>query len=80
MLKITYFAATENMGDNVTEADAASYRVWAKEQIEAQYPEAEVTVSKEQNLNSFWCNDDEKETEVGDFCKSLWDSCPWSWV
>lgn len=80
MKEITYYAAIENMGDNVTEADADGYREWAKGQIESEYPNAEVEVSKEQNLKGFYCSDEEIEEEVSDFLNTLWDKCPWSWV
>lgn len=78
MSKITYYAATENMGDNVTEVDAEGYRAWAKEQIEAEYPAANVVVSKSQCLRSV--DADEEFEGAEEFCKSLWDKCPWSWV
>lgn len=78
MSAITYYSATENMGDDVTESDAEQYRAWAKAEIEAEYPEAEVTVSKSQSLRSVDADDDLDGVE--DFCKSLWDNCPWSWV
>ena len=80
MSEITYYAAIENMGDNITASDAAGYREWAESQLSAEFPEAEIEVSKEQNLKSFSCSDDMDEDEVGQFCKSLWDKCTWSWV
>jgi len=79
-MKITYFASIENMGDNVTEADAYGYREWALAELSAKYPEAEIEVSDEQNLIQASCDDDSREDEIGDFCSRLWDRCPWSWV
>ena len=79
-MKITYFASIENMGDNVTDADADGYRNWAFDQLSAEYPDAEIEVSDEQNLKSFSCDDDSLEDQVGEFCSRLWDRCPWTWV
>lgn len=78
MAQITYYAATENMGDNVTESDAEQYRAWAKSEIEAEYPGVEVEVSESQYLRSVDADDELEGVE--DFCKSLWDRCPWSWI
>ena len=80
MSTITYYASIENMGDNVTESDAGGYIEWAKSELENEYPGVDVEVSSEQNLASFRCSDDLDEDEVGQFCKSLWDKCPWTWV
>lgn len=79
-MEIKYYASIENMGDNVTESDASGYREWVQEQIEAEYPEASVEVSGEQSLRSVDCSDDDELEGVAEFCKSLWDKCPWSWV
>ena len=50
-MQITFFAANETMGDH-SDADCNAFRAWAAEQIEAEYPGAEVFVSKEQSLQN----------------------------
>lgn len=74
---ITYFAATENMG-NASEHDGAQYRAWAAAQIEIRYPDADVDVVDEQSLVIGRVDDYEMEYEVLEFLGGLWDSCPWS--
>ena len=80
MSNITYFASIETMGDNVTEADAEGYREWAKSELEKEFPGVEIEVSSEQKLYSFECDSELDEDYIGQFCKSLWDRCPWTWV
>lgn len=80
MSYITCYAATENMGDETTESSADQYRDWAASELEKQFPNVDIEVSDEQNLKSFSCSDDLDEDFVGQFCKSLWDNCPWDWV
>ena len=78
-MKIQYYAASSTMGD-ISEADCNTYRAWAKRQIEAEYKDAHVEVLNEENLNvSAWTDEDDKQGEVDEFCRRLWDRCPWDW-
>ena len=76
---IDYRAATCNMGES-TEQDGDNYRVWAKEQIEARYPDADIDVLDEDRPST--CSNDEyddnEEIECLEFLAGLWDVCPWT--
>ena len=78
--KIVYGAATVNMGDT-TEAQAEHFREWAQEQIEARFPDADVTVSEaDEPTRSHAYTDDGVEIDLQDeameFCAGLWDQRP----
>lgn len=82
--KIIYRAATSNMGD-VTEQDGDNYRAWAKAQIEAKYPKANVEAldedMKSEVIVSGCTSRDESLDEweaAHEFLRELWDSCPWT--
>jgi glutathione peroxidase-family protein len=77
-MKITYFADDTSMGDNSPE-DCNLFRRWAKEQLQAAYPEHEIEVSDKPSLRQFSTNDFDNEDEIGDFCSRLWAHCPWDW-
>ncbi|MGL5397957.1 MAG: hypothetical protein ACRDBQ_22205 [Shewanella sp.] len=76
-MKITYFAATENMGD-ASECDGQNFRSWAFAQIESRYPDADIEVLDEQSLVTGRVDEEEIECEVLEFLDGLWDRCPWS--
>ena len=79
--KIVYGAATVNMGDT-TETQAEYFRDWAQEQIEARFPEADVTVSDaDEPTRAYVYTDDGEDIDLQDeameFCAGLWDRAPW---
>lgn len=84
--KIVYAAADENMGD-CTPADCDAYRAWAKAEIEAEYPNAEIEVTDDHTSNSrvivsgeYSREHEELQGETYEFMSRLWDRCPWDWV
>lgn len=77
-----------NMGE-ATEADAAGYREWIAEKMQAEFPGAEVDVFEEDSTYAVEVCDltDEEELNYNQlrdrvyaFAQYCWDSCPWSWV
>ena len=83
--KITYCAATENMG-NTTEADANNYRAWAAREIAAACPDAHIEVLDDVNQSCAQSDAEDcevaykEEQEAIELLAALWDRCPWSGV
>ena len=75
--KITYCAATCNMGES-TEQDGENYREWAAEMIANEYPDAYVDVLNTDRHTVVTADDYDDEIEALEFCDSLWSACPWT--
>lgn len=75
-LQITYYAADVNMGDTPAK-ECDQFRVWAKQQLESEFPGHDITVSEDNSLNTCNTDDIDNEEQIADFCSRLWDRCPW---
>lgn len=77
-MEITYYADDCSMG-NTSSTDCDKFREWAEKELEKEYPEYEITVTDEENLQTSWTDNLEDEEGINDFCSRLWDNCPWNW-
>lgn len=78
--QITYYADNGSMGDTPVQ-DCDAYRSWAANRLQQEYPDCEITVSSKPCLDTIRISDDlhEREREIQEFAKRLWDTCPWNW-
>lgn len=77
---IIYRAANVNMGDTSPD-QADKYRTWALEQIQNEYPDADVSV-EDSDRGSEVATDDGSYQDEEDallLLSGLWDACPWDW-
>ncbi len=75
---ITYYANTNDMGDDVTDEDIQKYLEWAEQELTREFPEYEVEISDEPSLETCHTSDIFSEDRIYDFCSRLWDSYPWN--
>lgn len=73
---INYSTDNNSMGDT-SDQNCDKFREWAKEELEREYPDYDITVSDEQK--NLYTDDIDNEDEIIDFCSRLWDNCPWDW-
>lgn len=76
--KIIYYAPTSNMGET-SERDAEKYREWARKELKNKFPDFDVEVSDQDNINSFWTNIDDVQVNdiIALIIKDLWNYCRW---
>ena len=74
---ICYYAPDNKMGD-CSDAACQYYRAWAHDELARAYPGSEIEVTAEDSLSRFWTDDELNEQEIGDYIRSLWDRCPWT--
>lgn len=81
--------AAHNYGDGCTEADAAGYRAWIREQLEREFPTAAIEINEREHTYATQVEiDDESDYQaardlrdaVEIFAAECWDKCPWDWV
>lgn len=78
--KITVPCTDDTMGDTTSE-DCNAYRVWFAEQLEAEYPGADVTVTDKHGRIEVETDDDSDDRsiveELHEFSNRCWDRCTW---
>ena len=70
--EIIHYAYDGNMGDGMTEKDCQEYRDFAEAELNKEYPNYDISVVNEDNLESAYTDDFENEEEIKMFCKELW--------
>lgn len=81
--RITYCAATVNMGD-ASDQDGDNYRAWAYAELEKEYPETCIGVYNSERSSAcssdcdYWKDQDNEEIQCYEFMSELWDRCHWS--
>ena len=83
-MKITYYASNTSMGDTPDD-DCNKYRAWAAEQLQAEFPDAEIEVLDKDSLYTFVSIDGDDPdgaiyNQVMDIVPYLWDKCPWDFM
>lgn len=82
IIKIVYPTPNENLG-NTNETDCENYREWFASQLEAQYPDADVTVTDKPGHILIETDDESDDSDlvssIGDFGNICWNNCPWDW-
>lgn len=81
--KITIPCTDDTMGD-ASPDDCDNYRSWFSEQLEAEYPDADVTVTTRSGRIEIEtdddCDDADLIEELHAFQNRCWDSCPWDFA
>ena len=81
--KIIISCSDDTMGDT-TPAECDAYRTWFAEQLRAEYPEAQITVTAEPGRLIVQTDDEDNEFDAAEalheFSQQCWESCPWDWV
>ncbi len=75
-MEIIYYADNGSMGDT-SATDCDKFREWAQTELEAKFPNHDITVTDEQTLQTAYTDDIDNEEDIKEFCSSLWDNCPW---
>ena len=78
-MQIIYFADDSRLGD-LNETECKHFRKWVWEELEKRFPNHDISVVDEQAWEICYTDDTENEDEIIDFCKRLWDNCPWDFV
>jgi hypothetical protein len=73
-MEIIYYADNGSMGDT-SEDDCDRFREWAREQLEIEFSEHEITVSSDVSTLTIYTDDIDREDGIADFCSRLWDRC-----
>jgi hypothetical protein len=78
--KIIYPCSNDIMGDT-SDDDCDAYRDWFAEQLHAEYPDTEITVTNSAGRIELTLDDGSYPgdliAEVHEFGNRCWDSCPW---
>lgn len=83
IIKITMPCTDDTMGDT-SPADCNAYRAWLAEQIESEYPDAEIIVTNRPGRIEIETDvvgdDSDLVAELHEFQNRCWDSCPWDFA
>ena len=83
---IMYAADNGSMGET-SDVDCSAYRQWAKETLQAKFPDAQVEVINDSTSHCFAISNledgveaDKEQEGAYDFMSRLWDKCPWNFL
>lgn len=81
--KITIPCTDDTMGDT-SPADCNAYRAWFAEQLETEYPDADITVTVRPGRIEIETDDNSDDAdlvaELHEFSNCCWDRCPWDFI
>ena len=79
---IKIYSDDGSMGE-ATEAECDWYRGWMQQQLDTEYPDADIEVMSEPSTSSVevscerWEDDETATQEVKEYANRMWDRCPW---
>jgi hypothetical protein len=79
--KITIPCTDDTMGDTPP-ADCNAYRVWFAEQLQAEYPDAEIEVTDRDGSIEVETDEDDRQVmeDIHAFSNLCWDRCKWDFL